>query len=726
MVDNTYRFYLHRDATTYYTVVGNAVTTVSTPTPLADEPAGWKAMNLTYARNETYWGIFRTYALELQFVLSGAKILKHIYFNEGYEGQCILTIEKRNTIDGTYSFWSSGEIDFSQVVIEDNFVTTNVLQRGLPEFFENKKDITYEVPIESDAMTVRLDGIKIRGTINWTPVSYVAPGSLAIPNLTMLYRTSEIGKRYVPDNINQQSNFDFTSSGTTPDLVSRFSNNCFFKATTEDPIKIRYGGYRITFNQSPLIAQSLFIMVTTELGVHVEDIILQTQDADDIARSTIGEITINPTIGYRYTLCVGGSPAWQDPGGSTYFQVSDFSQSIKATFEMDYVIRLPATGTRGYRYIDFAKKLVELASEGRYSVVSNFLSDATTTTATARKFNIDSSPYWLIVTSAQSIRGFANSKIKATIADMCKDLWARYGCAVSMDGNNLRIEPLSYYFKNEEAYELADAKDIKISPFTTQIFNSFKIGYPDNTYDELSGLDEFNTTQEYSLDAVTRISKSEDLLAPFRSDMYGIEWLRNKRNSIAANDPWAVTMDSSSDNDTFAIEVDPVPVVALDGSLRYLVYKPVGYIAGLTDADTAYNIVQSPHRMLRRHLNRIASLTYARGNVVYQTTDKNAALESNFFAGLTVEAKSETLYINPWPTIPINPLFLPVVFEFTTIPPDDLVPLMDADPNKYVKFRYKGRELKGYVLDVSRVPATREARIYRLLSHPENDLQNLI
>lgn len=723
MVDATFKFYLQKTPTSYYTVDGGAVVLTATKTELRNDPDGWRDLTMQYARNETYWGIFRMYALDLRFVLDGAKILRHVFFTEGYEGECILYIEKRNTIDGSYSFWSSGELDFSQINIEDDFVSTSILQRGLPEFFANKKDLTFEIPLDvSAAKLIRLDGIKIRGTINWTIVSYVAPGSLVLPRLTMLYRTSEIGKRYVPDDVNQQSNFDYTDDGSTADLVTRFSNNYFFKATTTDPIKIRYGQYRITFNQSPIISQKLFILVTDTTGAYVETILLQTQDATQITRSTIGEITINPTIGYKYSLVLGGDPGWQEPGSSTYFQISDFNQDLKATFEIDYVIRLPVTGTKGLRYIDFAKALVEKASDGQYSVVSDFLSN-TATTASARRLNIDSSPFWLMITSAQAIRGFTDPVAKASIAEMCQDLWSRYMLAVSVDGNNLRIEPLSYYFKNSEAYRIEDLSDMLISPYNEKIFNSFKIGYPDNTYDELSGLDEFNTTHQYSLDAVTRINKEDDVLAPFRSDMYGIEWLRNKRNTIAAQDQWAKTKDSSSDNDTFAIEIDPVQDPRFSS---HPLYRPVGFIDGLTDPDTAYNIVQSPHRMLRRHMPRLRSITYSKGNVVYQTSDKNPRLVSNFFAGTTYETHDESLSVNPWPEVPINPLFLPVVFEFTTVPPYDLVALLDADPNRYITFVYKGVELKGYILDVGVIPATRDKRTYRVLSHPDNNLENLI
>lgn len=723
MVDATFKFYLQKEPFVYYKTEGSSVITTTEKTPLKNDPDGWRDLTMQYARNETYWGIFRTYALDLRFVLDGAKILRHVYFTEGYEGDCILYIEKRNTLNGTYEFWASGDIDFSQINIEDDFVGISILQRGLPEFFDNKKDLTYEIPLDvPDAKTIMLDGIKIRGTINWTPVSYIAPGSLGLPNLTMLYRTSEIGTRYVPDNVNQQSNFDYGDDGSTSDLVTRFSNNYFFKATTEDPIKIRFGQYRIIFNQSPLIEQKLFILVTGASGGYVETILLQTADITGINRSTIGEITINPVIGYKYSLVVGGDPGWQEPGSSTYFQISDFNQDLKATLEMDYVIRLPKSTAKGVRYIDFAKALVEKASDGQYSVVSDFLS-ATGTTATARRANVDSSPYWLLVTSAQAIRGFSDPVAKATIAEMCKDLWARYMLAVSMDGNNLRIEPLSYYFKDAEAYKITELSDMVISPYNEKIFNSIKIGYKDNTYDELSGLDEFNTTHQYSLDAVTRITKEDDVIAAFRSDMYGIEWLRNKRNTGAAQDPNVATKDSSSDNDTFAIEVNPVPAAP---AMHYYPYRPAGYVTGLIDPETAYNIVQSPKRMLRRHLPRIRAITYKRGSVIYQTSDKNPKLTSDFFAGFTIEAENVPLEVAYWPLVPVNPLFLPVIFEFTTVPPYDLVSLLDADPNRYITFPYKGEELRGFILDVGIIPATRDKRTYRVLSHPDNNLENLI
>ncbi len=52
----------------FYYVDNDIVKTTPTPTPLQYSPDGWKDQLVNYARNETYYGIFRSYTIPLQFV----------------------------------------------------------------------------------------------------------------------------------------------------------------------------------------------------------------------------------------------------------------------------------------------------------------------------------------------------------------------------------------------------------------------------------------------------------------------------------------------------------------------------------------------------------------------------------------------------------------------------------------------------------------------------------
>jgi hypothetical protein len=84
MSEKLYKYYLRfNDAGTwkyYYVNTSGVVSNTTTKTELNFAPKGWSNKTLKWERGFEYWGVMQSFSLPLEFVVDGAKILKHLYF----------------------------------------------------------------------------------------------------------------------------------------------------------------------------------------------------------------------------------------------------------------------------------------------------------------------------------------------------------------------------------------------------------------------------------------------------------------------------------------------------------------------------------------------------------------------------------------------------------------------------------------------------------------------
>src|SRR5690606_32167262 len=266
----------------------------------------------------------------------------------------------------------------------------------------------------------------------------------------------------------------------------------------------------------------------------------------------------------------------------------------------------------GFRYFDFAKKLVSKISDDEYNLVSTFLTNLYGSEEEARNANFDNIPYHTMVTCGDGIRSISDAIIKTTFSDMMKDCWSRWGLVWSVEDNSIRIEPLEYYFQNTELFTINGINNVKINPFLEVVFNQIQIGYQSYDNNLPAGKNEFNTGLSFLAEDMIRHKNQDDCISPYRADIYGIE-------SIRAKTLYEDTKDNSFDNDIFLIEVSPNPSPI---SGVYMPLKGYQYITGVDDPTGMYNVTLSPKRSLYRHLRRIRSIQDA-GILRYQTTDRN-------------------------------------------------------------------------------------------------------
>lgn len=707
MSDNNYKFYLRKDNLTYlYEKDGNVFET-TIKTPLANSPMGWQDLAMRVNRNETTWGIFTKNAESLEFVLDGATILRSIYYTDSYEGKASLLIEQLNVTTRAYEFWGDGDIDFSGADDNDYRITVNVVPRGLYEIIENRKDTPYELSLDDpQALTCLIDGIKIRNIVSYTPITYKSqPFTSAGVNLVSLYRLSELGTSFMPN-------------GVDGDIMPVLP---FFTSPTNEIVNIKLRNLKLEYNYDCTLG---IIKVS---GAIQSNVWIHTASVNGNIISSVNlsiPMLVGDILRFIITPQQGGSGS-----PTAYGSIVDVSPLAKASVEVDAVLRFTPTNCKAFRYFHFAQKLINKITDGAYTLQSSFLSNPSLTSQ-ARKSNWDNDPWNTLVTSGNGVRGIVGSTIKTTLTEMFKDCWSNWALGFGIEGDKVVIEPLTYFLnKNLKLATITAINYIRISTDVARISNQIKIGTGDYSYDELSGKDEFNTSITMLHENIKRVTKTDDCISPYRCDMYGIEKLRNYFNQQSTLAPQIVTVDNDSDNDTFLIEVAPVPVSGF-----YVPYRPVGAtISGVDSPGSVYNVALDPKRRFCRHLPRIRSSAPItnKGNSLFQTTDKNQNLVSNLSGSGSAEdivyKANVSLTTSTYLGRSVEMLWLPYIIKCTCLPTIELKQAIANNPYGYIEIidKDKGRTLKGFMLDgtlkISIDSAGNlDSTELVLLSHPDN------
>lgn len=721
--DRVFRFYIRRADGAYLSASNGNVSEHIDKVDVRHCLANWGDITMSAGRNEKYWGLFREYAIDMRFVMEGATIMRYLLYSEGYGYRPRFEVEKLDFSTLEYQPYYTSDISFFGCSDTDDEFSCNSIEGGGPALIKTRSGTTYEIPIQPTDNNVLIDGVDLNADIRWSITSYMGGAFYGVPDFTLIDRSTILGKHLVPDNITQLPN---KKNEYNEDNASKY----FLKSTVDGTVNVSITGLRIDTNATDIPA--LFPIKINVLKYATDGTVMDAYVFDSVSPTYASppfimddaSMDIPVNAGDRLVLVVG---ALFVPGASgSFMNIMKKNSADFAQVRVSYRARLASTYSKGMRYFDLFSRVVAQMGGGAFTAASDFLQDASAT-AEKRFANFDNSPYHTLATSGEAIRGIAGAKIKTSLDDLCADAWSRWGLALMLDGNTIRLEPLPYFLDDTHIHTVKEWKDLKVEPYGDKIISQLNIGYKPNDYDELSGREEFNTTHQYQFEAlVMDNAKPEEWVSPYRADMYGIEFLRNKKSEAATGDPNTSTKDDKADNDVFLIEVDPTMVFGTGGMSYYVPYRPSGTITGITGTDRVYNIPLSPKRSVYRHLRYLRSL-YAKGLLKFQTTDKNPLLYSDIWAGGidedgSIDLSSETALAGH--AFPL--LFRPYVFTITVSPPYSLDGILDGMQKGYMSFEKDGIEYKGFVLDVGHKPAKNDQYEFRLLCHPSTDLTTLI
>lgn len=723
------KYYLRFDDTTYYILSGGSVTTTAIDSTSADgtyldadgnsiEVTGlvnWDEFSIDQKRGDQYrLGVFRTYGPEkVKAIDQIAKICRQTFVGALSESVLQLEIHYLNHLTMAYELLQVTDLDFSKYssTQEDDTVSIPLLEAGSPALLKSNYDTVYSIPIQaSDCSYVKAEGVVIKGSYHWIVfdasnestinVNKFSPtvGGTTVASMSFgSYFRSKEGDFDVLATNNQIDNTDIGYGGagglfqnayqfiavvgSASVLTGKIDFYYRNEATSDQKLTLKL------IMAEHLTPDWMNLVAETELWADPSGLLnIGSDRTGTFDTSVAGDVpvTINASSFYLfYFKIVPENPETSVAGSQMWYNITS-----DGFLHIDWAYQRPATAVRAYSHIELANKLFDAAG---LTVVSDYLTDGI-----AAADNYDLNPLYTYFTCGDAIRGLyvdaegnpKDPEIRTSIKEFLQDLFARCGgsCGIN-DTGDIVLERLRYFFANTEIVDLGtDVVDVTFSPMLTYAGNTIASGYKNQTYDDVNGRYEYNSSQAYKNDLLRTVKKI-DLTTPYRFDCYGIEFTR-------ANLANKKSTDSGSDNDTFGFQCDGT-TESFGGFTCQIIDKSHTITAGLPSdvISSVYNIPCTPKRNLLRLGQWIYSNMYLApsADVTFLNGEKNTSLASEMYAGPIVEADTVA-------TTDFVPYYYPIGITLTSTS-DISINTATAGTAKYgyVTFTYKGNTIQAYV-----------------------------
>lgn len=683
--------------------------------PIVFSPDGWQDISIGWERDLTTWGINRNFGLPFGFVMDGLDMLQQIFLTKTVDEVVYLLIKRQQLFisDTEYYFWykyfSKTEIDLSEGVLEESRFEAPLMEGGLIKDYQANKDTTYEIGFDQlDYVRVKMDGVDLKQSAKFV----VTNGLQLANNGNHSVEMQLVNQEGINLNIKSVSRFNLGTTNQNLEMVNK--DAWFYKPSSANPLKIAW-----RFSVTTTLASG----ISPNPAVQLFFVIRYIRRTDGIA---IKAVTLNqfngPSQVYRENLFEGeatldmsgiDNPAEIDLYpflginlvGPSADQAVFHSYGEDGIFEItEAVYRHPTTYVRAFTWQSVFYELVKRITGQNAKALSMLL---------GLKWNF-------LLVPGDELRGIEGAKLKTNLSDLFKAADSLWCAGLSVVNGLLRLEAREFFFDSSNPIHLGKVKNVKVKWAKNLMFNRIKVGYNDQTYDEVNGRDVFNTQHEYGT-SVKKVVRELDLICPYRADHIGAELMR-------INLDGKKTTDSSSDNDVFILGVNDYDsgdgFFTEDNKPVYTLRRPAYQtIEGIVSPETAFNIEGlTPKRMLDAHKRWIASMLYgyAGTSLTFQTAKKNASLRT-VLNGVEFDEDGDV------PVEALGPGFAkPRLIEFEPDGATDLVELLEENPNRCFSFEHPNGEIfTGYNLKIGIQPDSKEAQAFQLLSTYDNDLTKL-
>lgn len=730
-------FVLNEDYSMFADFSASFLSWTSVPTPLTYTPDGWQDLSIIEEMDSKFFGLNRTYGTPQNFVEDGAGILKTVFYNLGYNAKINLLILEQQLYfsDTEYGYYYTElglcAIDLTTYSHQSEKVVAQILEGDLKALFNAYESQQYEVPIAAPAAkNGNMSGLKLAQYANYLIQDPVDPNFRTNGNnligleLTSVEQKTQLGTQSI-DRTRIDVNVDIFKSGEA--LLSNVPIDTDFTLDADFGMTVTLAP-GVTPN--PTVKYTLACRVFDKNGNIVvypgnANLVFEVDGPNALYNHRIqvkGSVTFKILAGYSVFLWSGINVTNEGGGDNalTVFFAYDTTTSTgldtdnNVTIQYFYIFK--STVAQFLEPLYIMQYLTGLISGGKYTAKSDFLTSLSTLPSSPTSL-----PYNLY-TSGDGIRGLPGAVIKTSLDDFFKILNATYNLGLGIVNNVLVIEPKEFWVTSKDPeIDLGPGSKFQCDVWTDVLFNSIDIGSPNETYDEalgdINGKFEINMTHHYAT-PVTGINTILDLTTPARRDMYGAEYQR-------INLDGKTTSDSSADNDLFEIAFLPVPVgpIGRPSLQTYQLDRTINqFVTGLLDADSAFNLKNSPKHCLLRHGNYIRSVLHGMDlqKVTFTTSDKNTPMVTTYPSGLVVDERGNIEISNFAPRI-----FLPYIFTDTTPSTEASI---QGDTVKKFSFSYLNGSIRarGTSLKTAVQPVDNRVQSMQLLASPDNVMTDFI
>lgn len=657
------------------------------------DPIGWDEKLINYARSPKYHGVFRSFTVPMKFVKDGAKIVRHVLYKFGPEARLWLNITKLDHDTYRHGIYYKGELDLTTCVDNDTQIECSVMEGGLSKYLKANEGTTYEIPIDvPEAIDLKMDGIRFNLKQSFTIIA----GRFLPTNASDLFGGASV---VVSAGARDGGQFGIIATNQTDPLATPWNPTNESPGAIEIPDPLLNGanftGSVSVKNPSSLSALFQFVLYRRDIETGAWEgffTLASTGAGPNIAPGETRTINFNVDIPNTFLLPKKEYYIYYFARvtASAGINLEFFETQINVSFS--YIQKETIVKALPLYYL--YQQLISKMSEGLYSGESQLL-----------QFLNRSK---LVALCGDALRGLSSPKLKTSFNDLWQTINSIIPASFNIEGNVGVLESREYAYNNTQIANVGEAVELSILPASELVVNKIKVGSQNQEIEDANAKYEPNTTHEYTTPS-TRIVREYNAVSSYRLDCYGAEFMRI---NLEGKD----TTDNKADNEIFLLSVKQ------DGSEWILNRYPNQYATGLPEIPTLFNLDITPKQMLLAHGPWLRSLSYKQDNrnIQFQTAYKTATLQINYPSGVVDEDASETILSLG------NRLFLPFIFKFTTRVPDNIIPLMEANPRGYITFTYDGLTWKGFPNEVGVKPASNDAQEWTLLATADNNMENAI
>jgi hypothetical protein len=682
-------------------VVENGVVTQhSQPHPLKNTPDGWRNIIINWERQLARFGLQRSFTTPLGFVNDGATILRDTVYNQNYERKLSFLIHQLSPeVDATffrliYRYLYKGELDLSTFKDQDTKVTCGIMEGGVSKLLKANEGTAYEIPFDSDAINVKMDGIFVqqKATYDITPIIDRSTGFAGnwqdLKTISSSLITKEgSGSGMVLFSQDQ----DQIDGGTTAGEYMVSSENYLLKNNSDDTVSLRVKG-KMKFKCNIKTGSVSF---TANFAKPDETNYTIFNNVTLVAGSTFEQpfdFTIPLLPGEKLFLLA----FFDNSGGG--INIAEIEYQETDPFTVDYETRQKTTYIKAFKPYDLFRKLVEKITGRASNASSQVLQDES----------------YVVITCGDAIRGIEGAKIKISFNQFFEHCAVAHFAGLGIENGKIVIEKRNRFFNQTTPVHLGKAKGFVRSLASDIISNTVKIGWQDPDAEDVNGKYSFNGSHLYST-PITRIVKESTNVSSISADPYEIEIIRINLEGKS-------TTDSSSDNKNYALDVDlDAPATVVDIGTAYPLFREVYDILEGVPTATVFNVRLSPKRLLVKHGPWISSLLWPfdQSSLKFESTQRNTLLKT-VKAGVTIQENANK------PVYELLPrLFLPLYFEFETEIPTNLIDIMESNPNQAFTFEWEGEIYGGFPMKISQSVNTDASQQIKLLAFPDTNLSKL-
>ncbi|MEG0500069.1 MAG: hypothetical protein RR550_02980, partial [Rikenellaceae bacterium] len=550
-----------------------------------------------------YGGVMRSFAGKFEFTRAARDVIRNDFLKKGIASAPKLIWEERND-EWVWEEVLNYVLDISSYSDDGGVLSISAIDDSVESIIKANKGTQYEYVVEDISEIDRLyyDGLGMMNSVSYLPAKIDLSDDINRYGYWMGYNQDHtIG---IPFSVNGS---EIANKGlnlfTFDSRISRgyypAKDNYMFRAEKEIDIHIS-GEFKVLFQRSGGIASLKFGLYT-----------IPDNDKTKTPISDIYTIDGNGKV-FEFTFKINKNV--RIIGNLLFIAEANFETNTDANLLIydfrNFDISLETTGRPVYMDVVYPVKLlnrlVQSMNGGKEGLIGEIVFDGSDRMNGCK------------LVAAESIRGISSAKMYTSFTKFCNWMSAVFGYVYEVDGKTIRFKHRTAFYEKEVAIDLGgDVSEFNGSIVSSLIYSRVRAGYDKQDYDSVNGRDEFRFTTEYSTETTLTDNKL-DLISPYRADVYGVEFLVQRRGED--------TTDSNSDNDVFFIctqyvsETNMTPEGIVIRSSRYELDRSIG-IVGVLSPDTMFNVMYSPRSFL---IANKAFIGVSTNKLSYASSDGNS------------------------------------------------------------------------------------------------------